>query len=64
MSRKYFDQLPAFQLGMRLTFNNLNSIIDLSFFFLVMSVTNGPLTHDFPIEWMTYFTWHFYTKSL
>jgi hypothetical protein len=64
MSRQNLDQFPTLQPGMWLALDDLNSIIYLSFFPLVMSVTNCSLTHNFPVERVTHLARHFYTKSL
>jgi hypothetical protein len=49
---------------MRLALNDLNAIVNLSFFVLVMSVTNRPLTHDLPVERMPHLARNFYPKRL
>lgn len=49
---------------MRTTFDNLDPVIDLSKTFLVMGVTDRPLTDDFSVERMSHFTRHFDAKCL
>ena len=49
---------------MRPAFDNLNTIVDLRFFVLVVSVTDSSLAYDLAIKWVPNFTWHFHPQGL